>query len=108
MNSQEEISHSLHVDPLWKALETVIDPEMYISIVDLGLVYDVEQSEAGSVLVTMTLTTIGCPLFPVIEKDITNAIGAVPGTAGVKINLVFDPPWNVDLMTEKGKAILGI
>lgn len=108
MNSQGGIAHSPRLEPLWKALETVIDPEMYISIVDLGLVYDVELGETGLVKVTMTLTTIGCPLFPVIEKDITSAIAEVPGTAGVKINLVFDPPWNVDLMTEKGKAILGI
>lgn len=93
---------------IWDALETVIDPEMYISIVDLGLVYSVDVDSMRGVLVTMTLTTLGCPLFPVIEKDIHEAVGAVGGVKGVKINLVFDPPWSIDRMTEKGKAILGV
>lgn len=88
------------------ALETVIDPEMYISIVDLGLVYEVICID-GLAEVTMTLTTIGCPLFPVIEKDIREAMSGV-GAQDTKINLVFDPPWSIDRMTEKGKAILGV
>lgn len=91
-----------------KALELVIDPEMYISIVDLGLIYDVSISKDGAVDVTMTLTTIGCPLFPVIERDIHDQVGAITGVKNVSVHVVFDPPWNVDLMSENGKAILGI
>lgn len=90
------------------ALELVIDPEMYISIVDLGLIYDVVISDKGAIDITMTLTTIGCPLFPVIERDIQDRVGEVAGVTGVKVHVVFDPPWSVDLMTEKGRAILGV
>ena len=92
---------------IWQALESVDDPELYISLVDLGLIYDVSEKD-GHVDVTMTLTTIGCPLFPVIEKDMKNAISDIDGVKNISISVVFDPPWSVDLMTEKGKAILGI
>jgi metal-sulfur cluster biosynthetic enzyme len=95
-------------DPIWKALETVIDPEMYISIIDLGLVYDVRVDTDGGVLITMTLTTIGCPLFPVIERDIHAAVYALDYIKTVDVKVVFDPPWSTDRMTEKGKAILGV
>lgn len=98
-------------DPLYKAiwqqLEKVIDPEMYISIVDLGLVYDVKQTKTH-VDVTMTLTSLGCPLFPVIDRDIQSKLTEIDGIDSVKISLTFDPPWSTDRMTEKGKAILGI
>ncbi len=97
-----EIEKQVH-----KALEDVLDPELHISLVDLGLIYKVKESK-GHITITMTLTTIGCPLFPVIEKQVTQASMAVDGVEGVSINLTFDPPWSVDLMTENGKAILGI
>lgn len=92
---------------LWKALEKVIDPEMYISIVDLGLVYDVKDYD-GNVKVVMTLTTIGCPLFSVIERDIQTHLHTVDGVRDVTVQVVFDPPWSMERMTEKGKALLGV
>lgn len=92
---------------IWKALETVIDPELYISLVDLGLIYDVS-AEGESVKVLMTLTTLGCPLFPVIEKDIKNTLLELEGVTSVDVEVTFDPPWSTDRMSEKGKAILGI
>jgi len=93
---------------IMSALELVIDPEMYISIVDLGLIYDVAITDKGAIDITMTLTTIGCPLFPVIERDIHDRVGEIAGVTGVTVHVVFDPPWSVDLMTEKGRAILGV
>lgn len=92
---------------LWNALEKVIDPEMYISIVDLGLVYSAEL-KAKTAHVTMTLTTLGCPLFPVIERDIQTKLRAINGVDAVVVTVVFDPPWSMERMTEKGKAMLGI
>jgi len=92
---------------MWTQLEKVIDPEMYISIVDLGLVYNV-YVDKSHVHVDMTLTTLGCPLFPVIERDIEARLTEVDGITSVKVQLTFDPVWSTEKMTEKGKAILGI
>jgi len=94
-------------DLIWKKLEDVIDPELYISIVDLGLVYKVTNIN-GDVMIRMTLTTIGCPLLPIIEKDIQTKLLEIDGIKNVSIDLVFDPPWDIERMSEKGKAMMGI
>lgn len=88
-------------------LEEVMDPELYISIVDLGLVYDVHEKQ-GNVDITMTLTTMGCPLFSIIETDIKKKVKDLDGVDKIHVDLVFDPPWSIDKMTERGKAMLGI
>lgn len=89
------------------ALLDVIDPELGISIVDLGLVYEINVSE--KVHIVMTLTTIGCPLYNVIESDIKRQIvGLGIHEEDIEIELVFDPPWSMDCMTESAKAMLGI
>ena len=91
---------------IMKKLKEVNDPELNISIVDLGLVYNVEVIKTG-VVVTMTLTTIGCPLFSLIEQEIYNKLHTI-GLSNVKITLTFDPPWTMEKMSEKAKAKLGI
>jgi len=89
-------------------LETVMDPEINISIVDLGLIYKVELKEK-SVFITMTLTTIGCPLYDFMKQDVREKIKELGFLdKNIKIKLVFDPPWSTDKMTPRGKAILGI
>lgn len=88
-------------------LSAVLDPELGVSIVDLGLVYGVEISPAGVATVSMTLTTIGCPLFPVIQKDIEDRLLELPEIEDVKIDLTFDPPWSPERMTEETKIRLG-
>lgn len=84
-----------------------MDPELYISIVDLGLIYDVQEKQ-GNVDIKMTLTTMGCPLFSIIETDIKKKVKDLDGVDKIHVDLVFDPPWSIDKMTERGKAMLGI
>lgn len=90
-----------------EALKEVIDPEIGINIVDLGLVYDVE-IEGGRVGVTMTLTTPMCPLGEYIESEVkNNLVGPVPGVESTIVNLVWTPPWKPDMMSEDAKLELG-
>ena len=89
-------------------LKNVYDPEIGINIVDLGLVYDVDVAEVGDVLVTMTLTSIGCPLGPVIVQEVTGALRDLPGIGGVDVKLVWSPPWSPEKMSEEARDELGI
>lgn len=89
------------------ALEEVMDPELYISIVDLGLVYSVKIKNE-KVTLKMTLTTMGCPLFTVLESDIRDALKKIRGIKTVDVQLVFEPPWSIEKMSEKAKALMGI
>ena len=90
-------------------LKTVIDPELNINIVDLGLIYDVViDQKKSSVELTMTLTTPGCPLSFVFEEWIPKAVRKIKAVKEVKINLVWEPPWDPDKMNEDAKESLGI
>jgi metal-sulfur cluster biosynthetic enzyme len=89
-------------------LNEVIDPELHMSIIDIGLVYNVNV-EKDKVDILMTLTSLGCPLFDTIQEDIYAAITQLGfKKEHIKINLTFEPPWSMDRMTERGKAMLGI
>jgi len=79
------------------ALQQVLDPELGISVVDLGLIYDLA-IDAGCVHVTMTLTAQGCPLHESMAEWIRQAIGQIPGVEEVLVTIVFDPPWTPDRM----------
>lgn len=89
-------------------LKTVLDPELFISIVDLGLVYAVTLSEERVAHVLMTLTTIGCPLFDTIQEEIRTKILSVSGVTDVTIELTFDPPWDYSKMSPSARAELGV
>lgn len=90
-------------------LTEVMDPELNISIVDLGLIYKVELQKDKAVKITMTLTTIGCPLFSLIEQEVRSKLKELGFTnKKISFELTFDPPWSMDKMSERAKAILGI
>jgi metal-sulfur cluster biosynthetic enzyme len=95
-------------DDILEGLKNVYDPEIGINVVDLGLVYDTDIEESGDVLVTMTLTSLGCPLGPVIVQEVTNALKDLPGIGQTDVKLVWSPPWTPDMMTEEAKDELGI
>ena len=86
--------------------ENVIDPEIGINVVDLGLVYEVAVKDAIAEI-TMTLTTPACPLGPYLDQEVKMAVQEVPGVDDVKVNLVWTPPWDPSMMTEDAKLELG-
>lgn len=89
------------------ALRTVYDPEIPVNIVDLGLVYEVNIEDEGKVEIVMTLTAPGCPVAGDIVADVENKLRAVDGVNEVKVDLVFNPPWTQDMMTDEAKLELG-
>lgn len=96
---------------VWQQLKTVYDPEIPVNIVDLGLVYDcrvMEEDAATHVLVKMTLTAPGCGMGPTIAADARNKILCVEGIDDAQVDLVWDPPWNQDMISEDGRMKLGM
>lgn len=85
---------------LWAALEEVTDPEFPVSVVELGLIYGIRR-KGGGVQVTMTLTSTGCPCMDFITEDIRNRLLAEPGVETVAIELVWDPPWTRDRISNR-------
>ncbi len=91
-----------------KLLE-VMDPELNISIVDLGLLYYTKISKDNKVKIVMTLTAIGCPLISVIEQEVKNKLKEIGlKKKDITVELTFDPPWSMDKMSKRAKAMLGI
>jgi len=91
---------------LLEALRQVEDPELGMDIVDLGLLYDVE-IEGPKVKIVYSLTSMGCPAGPLIAQDIDRTAREVPGVEEVDLELIFDPPWTPDRMSDDAKFILG-
>ena len=90
------------------ALETVIDPELGIDIINLGLVYEISFEDNGFTEVKMTLTTMGCPLADVLTDQIHDALKEVEEVTEIKVNLVWYPAWTVDKMSRYARIALGI
>jgi metal-sulfur cluster biosynthetic enzyme len=90
-----------------QAIYDVIDPELNVSIVDLGLLYNIVV-EPHRIRVEMTLTTFGCPLFGIIEKDVKEKASAVSQGRDVSVELVFDPPWSPEMISPGARAELGL
>ncbi|MBZ9712950.1 metal-sulfur cluster assembly factor [Deinococcus multiflagellatus] len=86
-----------------EALKVVKDPEIPVNVVDLGLIYGVDVQEGGQVDITMTLTSVGCPVQDLIRADAEMAVGRLDGVSGVNVEFVWTPPWGPDKMTEDGK-----
>lgn len=92
---------------VYDRLKKVMDPELHINIVDLGLIYDVK-AKNEDVNILMTLTFPGCPLGAVIHKEINEKVGAIPGIKEINIQITFDPPWDFSKVSEEAKDELGI
>lgn len=97
---------------LWEVAKTVFDPEIPLNIVDLGLVYKLEiiQGDDGKYAVEadMTLTTPGCAMGPYIADDLKMRLKSIPGIDDAIVNIVWDPAWSQDMISEEGKMILGL
>ncbi len=91
-----------------EAISTVYDPEIPVNIWELGLVYDVFADSAGVAGILMTLTAPGCPAAQSLPVEVAEKVKAVPGVTDVKVEVVWDPPWSKDRMSETAKLQLGM
>ena len=91
-----------------EALKSIYDPEIPVDIYELGLIYDVDISEDGDAVVTMTLTTPHCPVAESMPGEVELRVGAVPGIGDAEVELVWDPPWSPASMTDEARLELGM
>ncbi|MFT8363189.1 MAG: metal-sulfur cluster assembly factor [Sporolactobacillus sp.] len=103
----EEVSEELK-DRVLEALEEVIDPELGVDIVNLGLVYGVDIDEEKNVVVTMTLTFMGCPLSATLSYEVKQSLSQIEELNEIEVNFVWDPPWTKDRMSRYARIALGI
>jgi metal-sulfur cluster biosynthetic enzyme len=97
------------VEEIMERLSTVEDPELRLSITELGLVYGVDQDAQGNVRVTMTLTSPGCPLGPMIHHEVNRVLRDLPGVKSVEVNIVWEPRWDPRIhASDDVKLMLGI
>ena len=90
-----------------KALKEVYDPEIPVNVYDLGLIYDLNIDENNNVEITMTLTAPNCPIADQVVQYVQQRVEQIEDVNKVAVNLVFDPPWNVDMMSDEAKLQLG-
>ena len=103
MSEPRELSAEQY-DLVIEAMKNIIDPEIGVNIVDLGLVYGLQESEDGALLINMTLTSAGCPLTDVIEEQTGDALDGV--VEAFRINWVWMPPWGPEKITEDGREMM--
>ncbi|NQU63523.1 MAG: DUF59 domain-containing protein [SAR324 cluster bacterium] len=89
-------------------LKKVYDPEIPVNIYELGLIYQVKVDDPDNVEIMMTLTAPGCPVAPMIVENVEKNVGSIPEVKNVTVKLVWDPPWNEDMMTDEAKLEAGI
>lgn len=95
-------------DDIRAALKTVIDPELGINIVDLGLVYHAERNATG-IAIELTMTTPACPLGEMMSEEVKRVLGeCFPNATDIRVDIVWDPPWSPDLMSEESRRQLGM
>ena len=96
-------------DHIWQALDSIFDPEIPVSLVSLGLIYAVSiDQNTGMVAVSMTLTAPGCGMGPVLVGDVEYRVAIVPNVKAVKVDLIFDPPWSKEMMSEEAQLETGL
>jgi len=91
-----------------RVLRNIYDPEIPVSVYELGLIYSVDVDEAGRVDIAMTLTAPSCPIADDIVRDVREQVAQVPDVTSSSVRLVFDPPWTKDMMSEEAKLTLGL
>ena len=91
-----------------EGLKTVYDPEIPVNIYELGLIYDIAIDEAGTVAIEMTLTAPGCPVAETLPPEVQQKAESVDGVEEARVEVVWDPPWNMDMMSEAAKLELGV
>jgi FeS assembly SUF system protein len=107
--SEPDPLNSLKFKPLIaEALSKVYDPEIPVNIYELGLVYDISVDSSAGVTIEMTLTSPGCPAAQTIPVDVERRIKEIPGIGDVRVNVVWDPPWSKERMSEAAKLTLGL
>jgi metal-sulfur cluster biosynthetic enzyme len=97
----------VNVEEVTDALRDVIDPELGLDFVELGLIYDVEVQDEGTVKVTFSLTSPGCPIGPQVSEQIEEFVGELDGVTQVQSTMTFSPPWTPERMSEDAKFALG-
>jgi len=88
-------------------LKTIYDPEIPVDVFELGLIYEVNIDEDKNVSIDMTLTSPNCPVAETMPKEVEDKVSSVEGVKSTKVNIVFDPPWDKDMMSEEAKLELG-
>jgi FeS assembly SUF system protein len=94
-------------DKIVAILKTIYDPEIPVDIYELGLIYEVQISKEGRVDIDMTLTSPNCPVAESLPKDVKEKVETVEGVTEAEVHIVFDPPWDKDMMSEEAKLELG-
>ncbi|MCB1165053.1 MAG: metal-sulfur cluster assembly factor [Leptospiraceae bacterium] len=94
------------IERLEAELKSVLDPEVGLNIIDLGLVYSLNVDDEGAIHVAMTLTSRGCPVGPLIVEEAENTLKTLNPGKQVYMSLVFDPPWSPERISEEGRAML--
>jgi FeS assembly SUF system protein len=90
-----------------EVLKTIYDPEIPVDVFELGLIYEVNIDADKNVSIDMTLTSPNCPVAETMPKEVEDKVGAIQGVNSAKVNIVFDPPWDKDMMSEEAKLELG-
>ena len=90
------------------ALKTIFDPEIPVNIYDMGMIYEVRVEENGFAFVKMTLTSPACPVAGTLPPEVENRVAAVEGVTDAKVELVWDPPWTQEMLSEAAKLQLGL
>ena len=106
--SQDQAYFDKMKQQILDALETVIDPELGVDLINLGLIYGVDLDESGKCTVEMTLTTMGCPLTDMLDADIKRALTTIDGITSVEIHLVWYPAWGPERLSRYANMALGI
>jgi len=105
----ENIGDSIFEEHVWYAIKTVFDPEIPVNLVDLGLIYNVEiDQQTKCANIQMTLTAPGCGMGPILVSDVEYRVAQAPNVDSVNVELVFDPPWHKDMMSEEAQLETGL